>query len=496
MPRRPPLLLAHHAATRLREGADDEHKKAWGQYFTPEPLARFAAGLVETDPSPRGGCVRILDPGAGTGILGLSLAERLLREHATLTVHLTAVEHEPSAAERLAVILEHARAAHGRRLSVELIVADFLTLAEVTLGGSPLQPFDLAIANPPYFKLSPADPRGGDAPNIYARFMDVTATLLRPAGKLCFIIPRSFTSGYYFRRFRRRFHHGMELQRVHVFESRRDAFRVDKVLQETIIVVYAKQSPRREVPVRISASSGTDDMAGAVPLEVSRSEVVDLDGDAVVNLPTSQDSVELAEKFRRWGCTLESLGLQVSTGPVVPFRAVEQLEREASEATVPMLWLQHVRANAVDWPLGDAFRKREHIRRDAGPKLLVENRNYVLLRRFSAKEEQRRLTAAPLLSKRFAAPLLGLENHLNYIHAIDGELSPAQARGLAAFLNSAVVDAYFRSFSGNTQVSATELRSLPMPPMRALERLGRMVSKRAALHAIEDAIGEQLVGHP
>ena len=36
-------------------------------------------------------------------------------------------------------------------------------------------------------------------------------------------------------------------------------------------------------------------------------------------------------------------------------------------------------------------------------------------------------------------------------------------------------DAFFRIFSGNTQVSATEARALPMPELGLIEEIGRRV---------------------
>ena len=48
-------------------------------------------------------------------------------------------------------------------------------------------------------------------------------------------------------------------------------------------------------------------------------------------------------------------------------------------------------------------------------------------------------------------------------------------RSLAAFLNSTLVDAYFRQFNGHTQVNATDLRSLNYPTRVDFEALGRKI---------------------
>ncbi len=481
---------AEHAvlAAAYRERTADEHKKAWGQFFTSPSIATFMASLLR----PPTRCeVRVLDPGAGTGVLGLAAAEALIVEHG-VRVHLTAVEKEPGAVVALREAAAAARARLGAEaLRVDVIADDFLDLDRPRLGSTPLASFDYAIANPPYFKMSPNDDRGGDAPNVYARFMEVAARMLRDQGDLCFIIPRSFAAGFYFRRFRQRFHAAMRLDQVHVFESRRDAFRLDGVLQENIVVLY-RRTREPEPRVRISSSAGEGDLSERFVHDVARERALSArDAHAVLHLPVGERDLRVMDRFATWKDDLGSFGLEVSTGPVVPFRAEEYLRSEPSKTTVPMLWLQHVLPGRVEWPLAGGFRKPEHIERGAPEKLLVKNRTYLLLRRFSAKEDARRLVAAPYVQGTLRAPMLGLENHVNFIYRKRGELAESEARALSALLNSALYDAYFRISNGNTQVSATELRALPLPGAGVLEAIAARLTRGGnEERAVVEVLGE------
>ena len=181
-----------------------------------------------------------------------------------------------------------------------------------------------------------------------------------------------------------------------------------------------------------------------------------------------------------WPNTLASLGLAISTGPVVPFRAKGLVDREGQvpESHVPLLWMNHVRPMQVTWPL--KRHKPEYIKRQGAEKLLLPNRNYVLLRRFTAKEEVRRLSAAPHLARSMRAPEVGLENHLNYIYRQAGALTDDEAWGLAALYNSRLLDTYFRCLNGHTQVNATELRAMPLPANDFIVELGERVQQLAS----------------
>ncbi len=473
-------------AEELRGETAPAQRRRWGQYFTPPSIARFMAGLCAAR---HGASIRLLDPGAGAGILGIAAAASLLARGAQ-TVELIAVEQQARTHARLERSLARARAELGPRLQARAVRADVLELpAEQVAPGR----VDLVIANPPYFKMPPSDARGGRSPNIYTRFMEVAARLLKPDGELCCIVPRSYASGRYFEGFRRSFHAAMALERVHVFASRRAAFRRDGVLQENIIVRYRKRPSARESgAVLVTSSRGAEALEASARLELRRDEILDpADSSAPFLLPTSAADRALLALARRWPGTLATLGLEISTGPVIPFRAREQLTRAPDqEAAYPLLWMQHVRASGLCWPLGQAFRKPEYIRASAPAKLLVPRGDYVLLRRLSSKEERRRLIAATLERERFTAPRIGIENHVNFIHRPGGALRVTEARGLAALLNSRLLDRYFRMASGSTQVNATDIRRLPLPASAVIDGLGRRAVTASAreLDAAVDAL--------
>ena len=187
--------------------------------------------------------------------------------------------------------------------------------------------------------------------------------------------------------------------------------------------------------------------------------------------------------------------MNISTGPVVPFRATEFLDTAGtpSENYAPLIWMNHVLAMQATFPI--ETRKPQYISRLASDKsLLLPNRNYVLLRRFSAKEEARRLVAAPWLKGMVPGPLLGIENHLNYVYRMRGELDEDEVWGLSALLNTELLDTYFRVSSGNTQVSATELRAMPLPPREMIVSIGQRVKKQNGGGGGMDEIVNEVIG--
>ncbi len=476
-----------------------DERRELGQFFTPLEVSTFMAELA----MPTGTNVRILEPGAGTAILTAAICERLAGQ--TKTVHIDVHELHPRLAALSEQVLTHTAAwlaEHGVTCTFTVHQEDFVlenaSFLTPSFFNEPREPYDIAIANPPYFKLSKDDRRARAAshivhgqPNIYAIFMAIMASLLRENGVMVTITPRSFTTGEYFRRFREVLFATVLPETIHLFGSRTDAFRKDEVLQENVIM--SARRTRLESMVTITGSAGIRDLGQRTSRSVPLRDVVDLRSrDLAVHIPTNGVDDRVVSLVRSWPETLQTLGLKVSTGPVVAFRAVEFLhETPNGRNEVPLLWLQHVRSMDVRWPI-DTSHKRQYIADCTDSKyLLLPNATYVVMRRFSAKEEHRRIVAAPLFAGQLPGSMIGLENHLNYIHRAKATLTHIEALGLAALLNGALIDRFFRISNGNTQVSAVELRNLPLPPAASIRDIGRLI-ERQGTGQLDRAVAEAL----
>ena len=478
----------------------DRHRKDHGLFLTPVPAANFMASCTRVG----GRKIRLLDPAAGAGVLCCAAVERLVLQNPKPDrIEVVAYEVDQDLTSPLRCVLDWlanwCRRSYGVEVAIRVEATDFVMAnAEALQHANDLVPprvgeqdFDFVISNPPYFKISKADPRAAAAscvvhgqPNIYALFMAVGAALLRPGGDFVFITPRSFASGPYFRQFRTVFFDMIQPVSVHVFDSRRNAFSRDEVLQENVILRGVRRDSwhrrRANAPLVVSSSRGIRDLGEGRSREVATKTALDCDSiDRVLRLPISDEDAAALSLVDSWPSSLHKLGLSISTGPVVPFRAMRWIgnEGDVPSSHVPLLWMSHVRPMRTTWPIDT--HKPEYILRSGTEALVVPNKNYVLIRRFSAKEEARRLTAAPYLATDFVVPEVGLENHLNYIHRPGGTLSEDETWGLAALYNSRLLDTYFRAVNGNTQVSATELRAMPLPARQTIIALGQRVKHLA-----------------
>ncbi|CAA0143804.1 Eco57I restriction-modification methylase domain-containing protein [Tenacibaculum maritimum] len=473
-----PSQFADRLGVEYASSVSKEHKKGKGQFFTPTEISSFM-GRIASQPKSKN--IIILDPGCGTAILTCSLIEKLI-EFDLESIELVAYETDFKLfayTEQSLQNLKNWLKERKVKFKYTLLASDFIEDMAIALDKHK-ESFDYIISNPPYFKLSKNDKRVKllqnlvkGQPNIYSFFMAVSVNLLKKDGELIFIVPRSFASGQYFNSFRDYFFSHINLNFVHLFKSRSETFNRDSVLQELLILKGDKSNPGN---VTISTSEGLKDLQKSKLKEFLISEIIDLKSKAkILHLPTTKFEEDVMKLFKSWNNNLIDFDIQISTGPVVSFRSRELLFETYQNTTIflaPLYWLHNVTKMSIEWP-NFVPKKSQYINMtETSKKILLPNKNYVLLRRFSSKDDKSRLIAAPYFSHYNQTNFIGVENKLNYIYKLKGELQENEAIGISALLNSKVFDTYFRTFNGNVNVSATEIRLMPFPPIEVIREVG------------------------
>jgi adenine-specific DNA-methyltransferase len=503
-PRISPLSSAEESRKQLLGSADEKHQSTLGQFLSPLPVAQFMASMF----APVGDSVKLLDPGAGVGSLTAAFVEEICgRKKRPNSVEIVAYEIDP----QLQSSLEQTLADCNRRcrenaieFSSTIVLGDFIESMVAKkrhqLFESDAPSFTHVIMNPPYKKINIGSATrkhlssvGIETSNLYTAFMLLSVNALVDGGQFVSITPRSFCNGPYFKTFRKAFLLAMHLERLHVFESRKDAFADDSVLQENIIVHAAKIEGKRD-RVAISTSASATDLDGTHRVVPYESVVTVGDPDLFIHIAMSEESDAVASRIEQMPSSLVDAELSVSTGRVVDFRAREFLKDTSSENTVPLLYPCNISSFGITWPKDKTKKPQAIICCEETSKLLIKAGCYVLVKRFTTKEEKRRIVAAVLHADALGYDDIGIENHLNYFHCNGDPLDEDVAYGLAAYLNTVTVDNFFRQFNGHTQVNATDLRKLKYPANDILRSIGKQVRclPEINLDATEPIVDQQL----
>lgn len=454
-----------------------DKRKAIGQFFTSPETAMYMASMFAT---PNKENLAILDPGAGSGILTAALVDRLQSDttlkHITVTCYETSEDVLPILEKNLEYVKAHSRIP----VDYEIITENYITTqGKAFQDRKSAKVYDLIICNPPYKKImknaaeatSMPDVCYG-APNLYFLFTAMGLFNLEKYGEMVFIIPRSWTSGAYFRAFRHYLLNNGTLKQIHLFVSRDRVFERESVLQETIIIKMDKFSKRDSV--KITCSNSNSDFYDITTIDVPYSNIV-MGSEQYVYLVTNQDELAVLQRMSKWENTLPSIGLKMRTGLTVDFRHIEQLRHYPEPENVPLLYSQHIRNGRVVFPI---HREYQYITKWKSG-LVQRNKNYLLVKRFTSKEENRRLQSGIYLAADLPKyEYISTQNKVNFIEGFGFDMTEEQVYGLYVIFNSTLYDQYYRILNGSTQVNSTEVNAMPMPTLAELARLGAALMGR------------------
>jgi len=471
---------------------DIEKKSAFGQYLTPTSIARYMASMFKPIDSKE---CKLLDPGVGLGSLTMAFLDKWINVQPPLEnveVDTFEVDDYLNSQFRNNLINNYS----DLKVNFTLELVDFIENSVQKIKNNNIPHYSHAIINPPYKKIKANSENrrllssiGIETVNIYSAFIALSLLLLKPGGQLVAIVPRSFCNGVYYKSFRQFLIKEASILHIHIFSSRDKAFKDDSVLQENIIILLERGTNQENVVISTSTDETFSDYN--VFTHPFNHIVSATDPDFFINIPTNQHTCQL-ESLELIKNSLGDLNIEVSTGPVVDFRNRKELRSKPEKNTGPLLYPHHLSDFFVNWP-SEHKNKLEYIQvSDDTKKILYPIGYYVVVRRFSSKDEKRRVNACVVSPKNFKnISVLGFENHINVFHKNKQGLSEELALGIAVYLNSKLVDDQVRQFNGHTQINVADLRHLYYPNLEGLITLGNWAKTQKIIRP--DNIDKQII---
>ena len=464
------LETIYESTFKYLQNVPKKQRKEIGQFFTTIDIAKYMVSMFD---EPRKDTIRLLDPGAGSGILSAAAIERLQAcnvQKVQLVCYETSEEILPLLRTNIDKIVKTASIV----VDAEIREKDYLiSQKDQFQSNKPIESYDWIIGNPPYLKIGKDAPEALSmpvvcygAPNMYFLFLAMSVFNAEDKGEIVYIIPRSWTSGAYFERFRKYLFQYSVIESLHLFVSRNQVFEKEDVLQETIIVKFRKSGVRSNV--RVTCTRNGSDFDNTSSLSVPYQLIVSGPRNYVY-LITNKEELEVLSVLAHFHQTLPDIGFQMHTGLTIDFRNRDVLRDEESSNTVPFFYSQHIQGGIIDFPIHKKYQYLSNEKKG----LLQENKNYLFVKRFSAKEEPRRLQSGIYLASKFPNyDYISTQNKVNFISANDFEMTDELVYGLYVLFNSTLYDQYYRILNGSTQVNSTEINAMPVPTLQHIYEMG------------------------
>lgn len=468
-------------AIKFSSASDRFKKKAIGQFFTPKDIAKYMASLVEIEYKE----VSILDPGAGSGILSCALLYELLNNREVFKVHVDLYEIDKevlplleNSFSRMKNIYEE----NGKSLVYNIKNKDFIIENSSKWEDKSFEGiYDIVIANPPYKKLRKKDRESMlmssiiyGQPNIYFLFMAIAIKLLKENGQFVFLTPRSYFCGAYFIKFREWFICNNNIEKISMFDSRKTVFLKEQVLQETVILKGRKSKKQND---KIETRRIYDIKLGKISdaILVEKSIALDDTGYYYIKIPSTEEEYDSLKFVHRWTNSLDDLRIKVSTGKVVDFRSKNEIfnDTKITKNTYPLIWDINLKNGVFVWPI--KYKKKYQL--ITSNSKTICNLNYLLIRRITSKEENKRIQIVQYYKEMLETDRIGIENHVNYMYKINGELNQLELLGLFVIFNSSIIDNYFKILCGSTQINATEINTMKLPHAKDIENIGKIAEQ-------------------
>lgn len=455
-------------------------RKEYGQFFTNINTADYMASMFSIKSKQ---VISILDPGCGNAMLSAALIKRIVSEKKADIIELSLYEIDCKIYDLLSQninIIKMYCLDNDVQLEVYLYKENFIeTHVNQWSNDNFTGVYDYIICNPPYKKISKNSSEAVimkqivfGQPNIYGLFMALSCHLLKAEGAMVFINPRSWTSGLYFVNLRKYLLQNGSFEYFHLFNSRNKVFKYENVLQETMILLYKKDVPQTKY-IKISTSYDSSNYSLINKIKAPSNDCISHNEKNYILIPTNKEELDVLSIMHNFTSSIKKLGFRFKTGPIVEFRNKEFLRHDFDETTIPLIQACNLSKGIVSFHV-KTEKHQFYSLNIKNQSVQMKNMNTVFLKRFTTKEENRRLQPALHLIRN--CPELSYftaENHTNFLTKTEGEISVCEAYGFYVLLSSNLFDIYYRILNGSTQVNAEELNDMPSPELEIIQNIGR-----------------------
>lgn len=251
------------------------------------------------------------------------------------------------------------------------------------------------------------------------------------------------------------------------------------------MILKILKTSRNQETVTVTTSASNRDFAAITTYHAAYDQIVK-GAESYVYLITDKEEEYAIRRLSRWEQTLKKLGLQMKTGLTVDFREKELLRQTPGQDTIPLFFPHHIKQGKVIFPIG---KENEYL--SAQKKALTQrNSNYLFIKRFTAKEEPRRLQCGIYLARKYSEhAYISTQNKINFIGGLR-DLSECVVYGLYVLFNSSIYDTYYRILNGSTQVNSTEMNNLPVPDLSTIEAMGKKLISRKSM---EESVCNEII---
>ena len=221
--------------------------------------------------------------------------------------------------------------------------------------------------------------------------------------------------------------------------------------------------------------------------------------DHIIRIPSNRSELSTIEKPILNSGLIQGLGCKVSTGQIVQHRSkkylisaslarekelVKKVSNGLSISAYPLILANHIKPNQLVFPRNDLNGKVQFVHHS----LLVDKMSYVIqkgfyvvVRRISAKNDEKRIIATIITPNDFQKYKgMTFDNKVNYI-SISHEMPTSEqellAKGILNYISSSYFELKFRLTSGSTQVNVSDFNVIEFPKKGHIIALGKIPFK-------------------